>query len=262
MGTARARLTLIAGLLVALASFAGLLANEGLFLPDDRQRIQLNISGFECNSALSNEPYLRVGIANATFTGLTADVVLDVDMRRFVNAGCQFFEIKPRRPVIFDDQSPHFDYSPFRTTTYNKETLRFNGDYFKRTAEATGSDGIETRIVATIPGAFRRVGADTFATRISMGGLDEVLFIESHGQRGGALDNDWETDIVFSLSEFSRLSSLMAIILATFLGAGIGAVFEAVLMLATARRLGHFEERLRSRLKGETPSRRGGETQP
>ena len=252
------------GALVALLSLTLLLINEGLLFEASPRASQFSIQGVSCSGDKNalfqgssvNNLEIIADISNHSFFSLSADLELKIGFDAFSRAGCQQVDIESTAPMRFKDNSSFYDsgMSAFKvqfdasgnripggpTTT---SVLNFQRNDNQRSNQQDWGDPNRHDFVRIIlPGAFERLSAGDYAARLNTGDtLHRFRFTESYGKTGSGAGNGRRNDLSFRLQGFERLSSIITIIFATLLGVGVGAVFEASLVLSTTRKLEEIE---------------------
>lgn len=265
----REKITRWAGVLVAVVSLALLLVNEGLLFRASPAPIDLSIRGIECagdvdavfKGASVTSLDIIAEISGQRFFGMAADLEMKIGFDAFSRADCARVEIESAAPLRFSDNSGFYDSAdaahrirvddrgdrlPGPTTT---EILVFERNANQRGVQQDWGDPNRTEFVRILlPGVFERLSAGGYATRFDTGGeRHRFRFAESYGKTGAGASNGPRTDLSFRLQAFDRISSIITIVFATLLGVGVGAVFEASLILSTARKI----EEIRREIGGD-----------
>ena len=248
--------TAIAGLIATVIGLLALIANEGVFFSGDIERIQLNVSAFDCEES-SEDHVLSLGIGKAGFFDLGADLILEVDLTPYAHRRCKTFQILPRREAVIDLSSIAYVRTDHRLIAANPakpNDLQKQECDCLRLDNAAAEPGL-LRLV--LPDALQRVAPDAYSVRISAGGIGETPFLGAYGQAGYAAKDGWDHDVTFQLAQLGKIVSMTSILFATLLGIGVGALFEATLRAATSKRLATFGAALRTRRRSRAKPDQG-----
>lgn len=234
----RAVFTFYLGLGLTALSFLGLLFTEGAFFSGRMTRTGMMVHPMECGPARQPDPNLPVNIAmNARDVGLfstTAPLHLRVDFQPFVDADCGWVKVFFSRPFELKlTGTGHYDLG--EKPGYGPDQKDWT--VFVRNDQPKAFSGGREEAVFELPGLFNRVEMDTIGTRLSVAGAARFETAKAYGKTATVLVNDDGADVLFSYARFDRLGRIMAIVFSALLGIGISAVFEAMLVRATLRRI-------------------------
>lgn len=243
--------TAVAGLTATVVGLLALIANEGAFFSGEAERIQLNISAFDCAEKVDDH-VLNLGISPVGFFDTQADLVMEMDLTEYAKKRCEILEIRPRRAAQFDLSGGAYVRTDHRMVNVNPADpdalQRQDCDCF-HLASAEAEAGM---LRTVLPGALRRITPDAYSVSLSVGGVGETPILGAYGLTGYVAKDGWNHDVTFQLARFSRIVSMTSILFATLLGIGIGALFEAALSAATGRRLMAFGAALKAQRRKDS----------
>lgn len=253
------RLSFWAGLGLSLISLAALLIAEGAFLSAEPAPIALSIAGRGCDRADPPAPgALDIGLEDRAFFKSGATLAAILDLTPFAAAGCAEIAIAMDRPWRIFDNSPFYDprdaanQDRFQGSTRlpgvaaaGTTTLVRNANAYS--PDSSGGGGGRFNFVRLYaPDGFARTGADRFAARLTLARqAPQIRLLQSFGQTAEPLSHRRRHDISVRIADYARVQSVLTVVFATLLGIGVGAAFEARLILSAARRIEALKRRLR-----------------
>ncbi|MBX2854990.1 MAG: hypothetical protein KTR21_08380 [Rhodobacteraceae bacterium] len=267
----REKITRAIGALVALLSLGLLLVNEGLLFHASPTPASFSIRGLDCSGdpdalykgASVNSLEILADISSQSFFSLDADLEIKIGFDAFSRAGCEQVEIASEESMRFKDNSSFYDSNMTAFEIQHNATgerlpgpttsgvLAFKRNDNKPSVQQDwGNPNRHEFVKVILPRLFERLSASDYAARLNTG--DErhrFRFAESYGKVGAGASNGRRNDLSFRLQAFERISRIITIIFATLLGVGVGAVFEASLILSTARQI----EKIRRDAVGDGP---------
>lgn len=232
--------TLWAGVLLAAGSLAILLVNEGVFFDTEPPETAIMVQGRDCaGDILEIVRPVTVSIEGATFFGGAADLVYRVGVDPFVAQGCQGVRLVPFMAAELTDRTSKYDVDDSIEEWDDKVT------HLTRTDQPDAFVERFADVELRFPGLFKRVSADAFVARLGLPEDSRFATVQAYGKVGYWSEGDDGVDFTFRFDAFERISSVIAIVFATLLGIGVGAVFEATLIMSTMRRLEDLKRQLR-----------------
>lgn len=235
----QARVTLVVGALLALMSFVALLGNEGVFFNAQPERLPVTLIGSGCAAETEAPPSAPavVEIDGDGFLALSADLAIEIDLAEFLAADCAVLRITSPQAHELEDNAVNFDFETPEDAP--------NTSVWRRNQIPADDGALANRVVIRFADAFSRVGPTVFAARLTYSEDAALRTLETF-ERSGVLRRGADgVDVSFQADAHRRYVGVVAIIFATLLGIGIGAIFEAMLIIATLRRI--------SDLKGSPP---------